>query len=83
MVKKITIIKDVIVTILIAGISTIFLGGGIPVTYAQSITSPNGSPEGHPLDPPQGYPEGYPIVPPETQVPSETQVPPETQVPLP
>jgi hypothetical protein len=75
MVKKITITNDVIVTILIAGLSTMLVGEGTPVTYAQSITSPNGYPEGHPLDPPQGYPEGYPIVPPEKQVPPETQVP--------
>ena len=63
MVKKITITKDVIVTILFAGLSIMLAGGGIPFTYAQSITSPNGYPEGHPLNPPQGYPEGYPIVP--------------------
>ena len=49
MVKKITIPKDVIVTILIAGISMLLLGGGISVIYAQSTTSPDGYPEGHPL----------------------------------
>ena len=30
MVKKITITKDVIITILIAGLSTMLVGGGIP-----------------------------------------------------
>ena len=67
MIKKIPITKDVIFTIMIAGISTLLLGGGISVIYAQSTTSPDGYPEGHPLDPPQGYPEGYPKVTPETQ----------------
>ena len=49
MIKKIPITKDVIFTILIAGISTLLLGGGISVIYSQSTTSPDGYPEGHPL----------------------------------
>ena len=62
MVKNITIIFFIsIAAVAAGGISAILLGEGVPLTYAQSTTSPNGYPEGHPLDPPQGYPEGYPI----------------------